>query len=405
MDPRISIGIDNCFAIKRWVTPAEWGRVIREMGLRYVECVADLEIEPLLTPRECHDEWIEQVQEQKAKYGMEVVMMYSNDSTYDTVGFAHPDERIRNHYVQNWFGEFLRIAGAIGTSVGYYVQGIPEEILYDKLRYGQAVGHYRECMDQVSRLAESHGVDTLALEQMYTPHQPPFTIKGMKELMQKIYKENRVPLYMTEDVGHHCPYYLRPTEEKLERAFPRYCKDGYLSIWLGSKRAQKLYAKEREAGCGFLRKEVIREILKDVEENEYLFSDERDTDCYEWIRELGAYSPVIHIQQTDGFHSSHEAFSPESNKNGIIHPLKILRALKECYERPEDPTLPPRCEHIYLIQEMYLSTKDIGYQGLHRLAWSTDYLRRFIPRDGMRLSELLAYNEASNDEGDDNYVA
>ncbi len=32
MDPRISIGIDNCFAIKRWVTPAEWGRVIREMG-------------------------------------------------------------------------------------------------------------------------------------------------------------------------------------------------------------------------------------------------------------------------------------------------------------------------------------------------------------------------------------
>lgn len=88
-----------------------------------------------------------------------------------------------------------------------------------------------------------------------------------------------------------------------------------------------------------------------------------------------------------------------------MHPVKLLRALKECYDRPEDPTLPPRCEHIYLIQELYLSTKEIGYQGLHRLSWSTDYLRRFIPRDGMRLSELIAYNKTSIIEGDDDDVA
>ena len=73
--------------------------------------------------------------------------------------------------------------------------------------------------------------------------------------------------------------------------------------------------------------------------------------------------------------------------------MKILRALKEAYDQPEDPTLPERCDHIYLIQEMYLSTKDIGYQGLHKLAWSTDYLRKFIPRDDMPLSELLEYNK------------
>ncbi|MCI8375482.1 MAG: hypothetical protein HFI29_08610 [Lachnospiraceae bacterium] len=405
MDPRISIGIDNCFAIKRWVTPAEWCRVIREMGLKYVECVANLEIEPLLTPKECHDEWVDQVREQGAKHGVEVVMMYSNNSTYDTVGFAHPDERVRRRYVEQWFGEFLRIAGALGAAVGYYVQGLPEEILYDKSRYGQAVRHYTECMERVSALAGLHGVDTVALEQMYTPHQPPFTIAGMKELLGSMNRKNQVPLYLTEDVGHHCPYYLRPTEERLQKAFPRYCRDGYLSVWLGSKRAQELYERERAAGCGFLRQEAVREILEDVEENGHLFSDLRDTDCYEWIRKLGAYSPVIHLQQTNGCHSSHEAFSPETNKEGIVHPVKLLRALKECYDRPEDPTLPPRCEHIYLIQELYLSTKEIGYQGLHRLSWSTDYLRRFIPRDGMRLSELIAYNKTSIIEGDDDDVA
>lgn len=393
MDPIISIGIDNCFALKRWVTPSEWSRVIREMGLRYVECVADLEIEPLLTPMTCHDDWIEAVNEQKAMHGVEVVMMYSNDSTYNTAGFTHPDPRIRAHYVERWFDEFLRIAGAIGADAGYYVQGLPEQQLYDKRCYRAAQEHSYSCMVRVGQLAEAHGVKKVALEQMYTPHQTPFTIESMRQLMQKMLREGHYPLYLTEDVGHHCPFYLPPTEETLRQGFRRYCRDGYIPLWLGSLRAQGLFTGERAAGRTELRKETVQAILEDAQENMHLFAAERDTDCYQWLRALGCWSPVIHLQQTDGTHSSHAPFSPENNERGVIHPVKLLRALKDAYEQPEDLSMPPRCERIYLIQEMYLSTKDIGYQGLYRLGWSTDYLRRFVPRDNMPLSELLEYNK------------
>lgn len=393
MDPIISIGIDNCFALKRWVTPEAWAQVIRQMGLRYVECVTDLEIEPLLTPKVCHNDWIDAVNEQKAKSGVEVVMMYSNDSTYDTAGFAHPDARIREHYVEHWFDEFLRIAGAIGADAGYYVQGIPEQQLFDKRQYYSTQQTIYECMDRVGELAEKHGVDKVALEQMYTPHQPPFTIEGMRRLMQKMHRDGHHPLYLTEDVGHHCPFYLPPTEQTLRSGFQRYCEDGYIPIWLGSPKSQNLFIAERQAGRNALRKETIQAILEDALGNPHLFCSQEDTDCYAWLRKLGCWSPVIHLQQTDGTHSSHQPFSPTSNETGIIHPVKILRALKEAYDQPEDPTMPARCAHIFLIQEMYLSTKDIGYQGLYRLGWSTDYLRRFIPRDDMRLSELLEYNQ------------
>lgn len=392
MDPIISIGIDNCFAIKRWVTPSEWARVIREMGMRYVEGVTDLEIEPLLTPKEYHDDWIAEVNEQQAKHGIDVVMMYSNDSTYDTVGLAHPDRRVREHYVENWFDEFLRITGAIGAAAGYFVHGIPEELLFDKRRYQEAKSNIHSCFCRIGALAQQHNVGTVALEQMYTPHQPPFTIDGMRQLMRQMKHDSLTPLYLTEDVGHHCPYYLMPTEETLRSGFARYCTDGYIPIWLGSLCAQGLFAAERQAGRTELRKETIQAILEDSLQNSHLFCSQRDTDCYEWLRALGAWSPIIHLQQTDGKHSSHAPFSPETNATGIIHPVRILRALAECYKQPEDPTMPPRCEQIYLIQELYLSTKDIGYQGLNRLAWSTDYLRHFIPKDGMRLSELLEYN-------------
>lgn len=393
MDPTISIGIDNCFAIKRWVTPAEWARVIREMGMRYVEGVADLEIEPLLTPKSCHDDWIEQVNEQQARHGIDVVMMYSNDSTYDTAGFTHPDGRIREHFVEQWFAEFLRITGAIGAAAGYYVQGIAEAQLYDPLQYRKALDDSYACIARVGALARQNGVRTVALEQMYTPHQPPFTIDGMRRLMRKMLRDGHAPLYLTEDVGHHSPLYLPPNEQTLRSGFARYCADGYIPLWLGSRHAQALFAAERSMGQTQLRPQTIRAIEEDVACNAHLFAQEQDTDCYQWLRQLGAWSPVIHLQQTDGCHSSHTPFSEEANETGIIHPVKILRALRECYDQPEDATLPPRCAAIYLIQELYLSTRDIGYQGLHRLAASTDYLRRFIPRDGMRLSELLAYNQ------------
>ena len=47
MDPIIYLGIDNCFASKRWARPSEWTRVIRDLGLRYVEASADTECDPL----------------------------------------------------------------------------------------------------------------------------------------------------------------------------------------------------------------------------------------------------------------------------------------------------------------------------------------------------------------------
>ena len=33
IDPKIYLGIDNCFALKRWTTPAEWAKVIKDLGM------------------------------------------------------------------------------------------------------------------------------------------------------------------------------------------------------------------------------------------------------------------------------------------------------------------------------------------------------------------------------------
>ncbi|MBE5773388.1 MAG: hypothetical protein E7337_05580 [Clostridiales bacterium] len=391
IDPRIHLGIDNCFAIKRWTAPREWGRVVNEMGMKYVEAVPDLECEPLLNPDDYRQEWIDEVNRMRDDTGTQVVMFYSNDSTYDSIGFSHPDRRIRRHFVEKWFGNFIKMASAIGSDIGYYVQATPESMLYSKEGRRQAAEYAYECMVDVNKMAGAAGIKHVALEQMYTPHQPPFTIKGMRDLIVNITKDSGVPFYLTEDVGHHCPLYMLPTDEALQKGAERYAQDGFVKPWLGSLEAYDMFT--RFAKKGSLSASEIEALREDFAKNADQFNEYDDTDCYAWLRQLGCWSPVIHMQQTDGSHSSHEAFLPENNAHGKIHPVKVLRALAESYEKADRENMPGLCEDIYLIQELYLSTKDIGYQGVHKLKSSTDYLRKFIPEDGLTLSQLLEMNK------------
>ncbi len=391
-DPRIHLGIDNCFAIKRWTEPCEWGKVIGEMGLQYVEAVPDLECEPLLNPADYRRDWTEKVNRLREETGIRVVMFYSNDSTYDSIGFSHPDGRIRRHFVENWFGNFIEMASAIGSDIGYYVQATPESMLYSAEGRREAASRAYECIVRVNRMAGDAGIRHVALEQMYTPHQPPFRIADMRSLIVNVTRDSGVPFFLTEDVGHHCPFYRVPTDEALRAGAARFARDGFVAPWLGSREAYDLFT--RFAAKGSLTGGEIAALREDFARNADQFNAPEDTDCYAWLRKLGCWSPVIHMQQTDGTHSSHAPFLPENNASGKIHPVRVLRALAEAYANADRTGMPEVCEDIYLIQELYLSTKDIGYQGLHKLRTSTDYLRRYIPRDGMRLSELLSLNAA-----------
>ena len=55
--------------------------------------------------------------------------------------------------------------------------------------------------------------------------------------------------------------------------------------------------------------------------------DERDP--YPWIEALGALSPMVHLQQTALNRSNHSPFTEEFNKTGIIHPEKVMDALRK----------------------------------------------------------------------------
>jgi len=135
--------------------------------------------------------------------------------------------------------------------------------------------------------------------------------------------------------------------------------------------------------------ENLSRIESEMQRYPHLFADPQDSDLYAWLSQLGCYSPIIHLQQTNGRTSSHQPFTPENNQNGIVHPRKILQVIARSYQEPENPQLPPKCKAIYLTFEIFNSAMDYPTEIIDRLRESVEFWRPSILQDGLTLDVLI----------------
>jgi D-erythrulose 1-phosphate 3-epimerase len=121
-----------------------------------------------------------------------------------------------------------------------------------------------------------------------------------------------------------------------------------------------------------------------------MVAEAEDGDPYAWLRALAAYSPVIHLQQTDGIHSAHAPFTAKNNASGIITPARVLEAIKAAYDAPEADGMPPRVEDIYLTFEFFPGTAQRYETILPEIIESAAYWREIVREDGQTVDVSLA---------------
>lgn len=95
--------------------------------------------------------------------------------------------------------------------------------------------------------------------------------------------------------------------------------------------------------------------------------DQRDP--YPWIERLGAFSPVIHLQQAELHKSHHWPFTPENNAKGIIHPDKVLKALEKSGVK----------ESLLIFEISHREHYDTDFRIIEDLKASVDYWKPYIP--------------------------
>ena len=134
--------------------------------------------------------------------------------------------------------------------------------------------------------------------------------------------------------------------------------------------------------------EAVTAILEDIARNPHLFAEPEDWSIDHWVRALGCYAPIIHLQQSDGKSSPHWPFSPEYNCKGVVDAKSVLKALCASYRQNQADDMPPMCGEAVLTLEPFIGTAGSTHDLLRELKQTVEYWREWIPEDGMRLSEL-----------------
>jgi sugar phosphate isomerase/epimerase len=361
MSPRIHLALDNCFASKRWTEPQEWMEIARDCGIYHIEASADNECDPLYSTPEALCDWVGRAQQASQTTGIKVSNLYSGHGTYATLGLAHSDVRVRDRIQHDWLEPMIATAASLSAGMGFFCHAFSQITLQDPLRYADAYADLIRRLGEIATYAQAKGV-VVSVEQMYTPHQIPWTVAGSAQMLREIAES--APLYLTLDTGHQVgqQHYIKPTADHMQNA----------NRWRG-------YLESADP-------QVIGDY---VDAHEYLFAAPEDGDLYHWLRTLGCYSPIIHLQQTDGSASAHRPFTATYNANGIVQPRAVLEAIAQSYAQPAPDGMPPRCEDLYLTLEVFSGTAEQPRRILENIQQSAAYWRTFIPQDGVQLDTLL----------------
>jgi len=325
---RVELGVNGAFLTRRWEEPDNFMRLTREVGFRNHSFCGDV-LDPFFSgDREYQLAVCAEIRAAAERHGVRITDLYTGVATHRFHGLSHshlaPRERM-----QQWIREAMDLAVAMGTDcLGGHWDAFSVEVLADARRTKEAWDRLVATFRELAVVARAKGMHALYQEQMYIPSEVPWTLEQAERFLIEANRDNAdaVPVYVTIDVGH--------------QAGTHYGLAG------------------------------------------------PDLDYTAWVRRFGAFSEVVHLQQTTPEGSHHWAFTERSNAQGHVHMERLLEALEDSVraaaDSPVAAVLAP-VERVYLVAEIIPGSTRTEQALLEELTASAEYLRQFVPEEGLTI--------------------
>ncbi len=231
----ICLGVNNCFAIGRFPEPEEWLRIITD-ELGLKYLQFSFD---LLDPVILDDEIVKRESAYIKKLADEKGVIIDTASTGELPHKSNlllaPDADKRKCHLR-WYEKLIRAGGIMGVKgCGVYLGTMSQKDVENPERKEFLIQELMDEIEYLTSVAKEEGQEYFLWENMSIPREIPCTIDQTKELIEKANQKAHVPVKLCLDVGH-----------------------------------------------GYIRS-----------------GDPRDSDPYEWLRELGHLSPTIHMLQFD----------------------------------------------------------------------------------------------------------
>jgi D-erythrulose 1-phosphate 3-epimerase len=198
---RVNLGINTCFALKRWPRPADWASVVRnDLGLDLVELSLDL-IEGIETFAGGRDA-VERHRTALDANGLQAHATFTGLSAYSLDLLMHPDEARREAAVL-WYRSIIDLTASLGArATGGHVgaMSVPDWNVPER-RVERWDGMKRD-LDAIAAYASRAGLDYLLVENLVAVREPS-TMAQVEELLTDGDAEH-APWRLCLDVGHQC---------------------------------------------------------------------------------------------------------------------------------------------------------------------------------------------------------
>ncbi len=195
------LGINTCFAVKRWPEPAAWARVVRdELGLSLVQhCLdlADLDV--------TEDDLARQARAVRGAcrgHDLALHSTFSGLAAYSTNLLLHPDQA-RRERAAGWYRRAIDFTAAAGArSTGGHVGAYSVADFADAARRAALWSELQDQLSGLAAYARDAGLDSLLVENLASAREPS-SMADIRTLLTTG-DAGHVPIVACLDVGHQC---------------------------------------------------------------------------------------------------------------------------------------------------------------------------------------------------------
>jgi D-erythrulose 1-phosphate 3-epimerase len=197
---RVTLGINNCFAVKRWPRPDEWAQVVRdELGLEVVQHCLDLTD---LSGGVDLDAEARAVRSAAEGADLRVHSVFTGLIAFSANLMLGSEQAERQRGFDLWSRAILLAARVGAVSAGGHVGGLSRHDADDAERRARRWSELRVRLAELGAFASQLGLDALLVENMACDREPS-RISELESLLSDG-DSGHAPITLCLDVGHQC---------------------------------------------------------------------------------------------------------------------------------------------------------------------------------------------------------
>jgi len=196
---RATLGINNCFAVKRWPRPDDWASIVaNDLGLDLVE----LSLDQLEGPdtRAGRDRMAEQTRAALSRHGLRAETTFTGLAAYSLNLLMHPEAEYRAA-ARRWYKQVIELTAQLGANAtGGHVGSLSVPDWSDPATRARRWADLRDTLAELAAYAHQAGLDHLLVENLVTDREP-----STMALIETIVTERSVahaPIQLCLDLGH-----------------------------------------------------------------------------------------------------------------------------------------------------------------------------------------------------------